>query len=425
MIKKVSLLLLLATLLASCGSIQTQNTTLWMGSGGDNLRRANATGEILAPFGKVWAVEVTGLGIGSVAIASVPNEMEKDNLIGVYRLIYTTGLDGSVSAYEFDFGMKIWEQHLTATNGNILYTNGKIITPCVDGYWYALDAWNGKVVWKTQFSKEPTKYSENSTPAVSGNIVYCVSSNNIILALDVNEGKEVWKAEVKDSIQASPVLVDDILIVSTYEPSVKAYNKNNGKLLWETPTSYPVTSALISNGKLVFAPEAFGVIAAFNVTNGKELWKTDIGGTIPKGSCLWKSMLIVPNGKGEIVALDQVTGKLEFTIKIPDPTSAVVASGDIVCLTTKDGKVTAIDMNKKYSFEAFSFEKMVTVRIPNVGDPAILAGRLIISDGVSKLYMLLPKELAPKEKQEIIPEEKPAPITPPTEIPLPVKPKDL
>lgn len=402
MSKKLLTLFCLFAMLASCGGQSFTDTVLWVGQGANYLRTGQAAGEILSPFGKYWEADIGGMGVGAVAIAQVPKEIAKgsDKLAGISQIVFTTSSDGAIFAFDFESGFKVWETRLNGAVGNPTYGEGKVAIACVDATLNCLDAWTGEKVWSVKYNSEADPRPQNSSQIIKGGIIYCALSAKVVIAYDLGDGQEIWKTVVDDSIQASPVMIENRLFVATYAPSVYCLDSTNGKEIWKNSVKYPVTSSLISNGNLVFVPQAFGVVTAFSSVDGKEIWSCELNGTIPFASCLTRDYLVIANALGKtIVALNQNTGKTEFTVNVSEPKSGLVCTSSNVFFGASDGKVYTVDLTTKKVLDAYTFDQNVqTIASREYGDPAIVGGRLFISDGINKLYMLVPKELVPKEQ---------------------------
>ncbi|NTU60987.1 MAG: hypothetical protein HGA95_01460 [Caldiserica bacterium] len=87
--------------------------------------------------------------------------------------------------------------------------------------------------------------------------------------------------------------------------------------------------------------------------------------------------------------------KESFVLKNIEVGSALVASDNYICFGTKNGDVCYVDLEKKTAAIGYSFESgKIADAIRTYGYPVILHGRLLISDGISEVALLAPKELA-------------------------------
>ena len=128
--------------------------------------------------------------------------------------VYTAGSSG-ITALNADSGSVIWTQSGTieesiGTSASPTYDNGVLyIDNGVYGYIYALDAKDGKVIWKTQVETHP-QFAGYSTPIVYGDRLYVGISSNEEVGTMAN---------------------------ATFKGSVVALDKKKGKVIWQTHTA--------------------------------------------------------------------------------------------------------------------------------------------------------------------------------------------
>jgi polyvinyl alcohol dehydrogenase (cytochrome) len=146
---------------------------------------------------------------------------------------------------------------------------------------FALDAQNGKLLWKTKADPHfiaritggtklydgklfvPVSSSEEFS---SGNPDYpCCSSRGSVVALDANTGKEIWKAwVVPEEPQPYKTQANGVVL---YKPA--------GGAVWNSPTVDPVRQAVyFGTGDATTAPspKTTDAIMAVDLKTGKLLW---------------------------------------------------------------------------------------------------------------------------------------------------------
>ncbi|HEX8030720.1 MAG TPA: PQQ-binding-like beta-propeller repeat protein, partial [Vicinamibacterales bacterium] len=146
----------------------------------------------------------------------------------------------------------------------------------------------GEPVWR---HRDPIRFYESNggagprgTPTIHGNRVYAMGATGFLNALDANTGKVAWSHDVaKDTgreipmwgISSSPLIVDDVVIVSLYG-TLAGYEVATGTLRWVGPKhggSYSSPHLLIVDGVtqvvILSAPGAVSV----NPSDGKLLWE--------------------------------------------------------------------------------------------------------------------------------------------------------
>ena len=156
---------------------------------------------------------------------------------------------------------------------------------------WCLDAKTGAVIWKYSYPcGTPKDYpGPRATPTVDGNLVYTVSYQGQLFALDAAKGTVVWSVDyVKDfgaklntyGFSGSPLVDSNLLLVNPGGPgaSVVALDKTTGKVVWKSGDdaagySSPVIFAL-GTQRMVVMLGAKGLFA-FNLADGKPLWNTE------------------------------------------------------------------------------------------------------------------------------------------------------
>lgn len=131
----------------------------------------------------------------------------------------------------------------------------------------ALDAGDGKELWSARISSGPAE-NPSSTPTVDGALVFALSSHGDLAAVETATGKEVWRRSyTKDFGGTVPVwkfcespLVDGDKLICTpgsREATLVALDKRTGAVIWKTSTpngggsGYGYSSPVISNGASV------------------------------------------------------------------------------------------------------------------------------------------------------------------------------
>jgi outer membrane protein assembly factor BamB/tRNA A-37 threonylcarbamoyl transferase component Bud32 len=149
-----------------------------------------------------------------------------DSPIASDSIAYSTNFyfgssNGVVYAVSKD-GREIWHTRL---GGGIETTPavafGKVYVGADDGNLYALNASNGKLLWKYT-----TGGPIVASPVVSLNgLVYVGSTDGRIYALDAKNGELVWSDNTGASIEVTPVLDNGMLFVCSSDGTIRAYGR--------------------------------------------------------------------------------------------------------------------------------------------------------------------------------------------------------
>ncbi len=190
---------------------------------------------------KLWTVKGCGKGMSSIAVAG--------------GFIYGTGQkDGKnvVWAMNESDGSPVWEEAYakegSEPNATVIIGGGKLYALTIGGELACLDAKDGKVLWSKSFTKDfkgkmMSGWGYSETPLIDGHKLICTPGGDkaAVVALDKDDGKEIWRTEVKDTGgagYASPVkaTVGKVAMYITLlgkTGGVVAVSAETGKLLWQ------------------------------------------------------------------------------------------------------------------------------------------------------------------------------------------------
>jgi outer membrane protein assembly factor BamB len=180
----------------------------------------------------------------------------------------------------------------SVVNGT-LYTMG--LRDAVE-YVIALDAGTGKEKWSTPAGAiYRNKWGDGprATPTVDGDHIYAMSAQGVLVCLAAADGKEVWKAEMKDFGGSVPgwgytesVLVDGDLVICTpggKDGTLLALNKKTGEKVWQCAVwtdgaQYSSPIVVEFKGRKQYVQRTMQSVAGVFADDGSLAWKTDFPG---------------------------------------------------------------------------------------------------------------------------------------------------
>jgi glucose dehydrogenase len=160
-------------------------------------------------------------------------------------------------------------------------------------YVVALDADTGKDVWATRVG--PTYRGHDSsedgpiaTPTIDGTDVFAVGPHGVLVALDLNTGRERWRQDLRSSFgaempgwgfAASPLVEGQLVIVpagGAKSQGLLAFDRSTGKLRWSALPGLSAgyssaVAATIAGTRQVIVVRSDRV-AAVAPADGRELW---------------------------------------------------------------------------------------------------------------------------------------------------------
>jgi outer membrane protein assembly factor BamB len=147
--------------------------------------------------------------------------------------------------------------------GGRVYLHGKVKDKDAEEV-LALDARDGKEVWRQTYPRGPGKFfygnGPRATPAVAGGKLYTYGITGVLTCWDAAAGKQLWQAEALTKFKARPLLFGAscsplvegkgvLLNVGAKGASVVAFDKESGEVLWKAQDDAASYSSPIAFGQ--------------------------------------------------------------------------------------------------------------------------------------------------------------------------------
>jgi outer membrane protein assembly factor BamB len=224
----------------------------------------------IADGDRVWRAELDAQISGGVGI-------------GV-DLILLGSQDGEVIALAADTGELRWRVQLTSeilapasADENI------VVAQTQDGKLHGLSVLTGEPVWRYAAELPVLTLRGTSTPGLTENTVVAGFANGNIVALNPQSGTLHWETRLNSAEGSSeleritdinsPVLVGDIVYVSSYQGKVGALSRGIGRELWSQPSSS--YRALAHGSESLFVVDAEDKIISYQASSGSQRWQNE------------------------------------------------------------------------------------------------------------------------------------------------------
>ena len=195
--------------------------------------------------------------------------------------VFIGGSDGNYLALNLKNGKQIWK--FSGLEGPVVSTpllyDGKVIFGAWDRNLYALNSTSGELAWKWNNGSSIRNYSPASCiPVAANGVVYIVAPDRYITAIDVKEGKTLWRnndATVRESIGIS---ADGKWIYGkTMQDTIVAYASSREKqsAAWKMHCGFGyehVPSMLIEKDGLLYFGTRNGVVYCINPSTQVIKW---------------------------------------------------------------------------------------------------------------------------------------------------------
>lgn len=211
-------------------------------------------------------------------------------------------------------------------------------------------------------------------PSIANGVVYALSGDGVLHAVDAQTGAERWTFTVGGTFNASPVAfpaVDgDTVYVGASTGSLFAVDTASGKQRWNVTTGGSLTTPLLTLDGLVYAGSADGNFYAFDGKSGEERWRAAIGRVTSSGPAADGGVLFVASDDGTLYALDLTTGKERWRYSAGTKLKTLVAADGLVYATGDASDLIAVDV--KTGVERWRFTETGNTS-PTVHDGTVYA----------------------------------------------------
>jgi len=312
-------------------------------------------------------------------------QFKKPKILNFFMVIFTASLLSSCSSlsslqfwqgekdeYELDEPRKLenisnnkkiitnWDISFTGENllGNFIpsFAGDSIYFADSSGNIKSINAISGSINWK----KEVSLLSAGISAGFGILIVADIDGN--VIALDQNNGTELWTSNVKGEVLAPAAVDAKFIIVKTGSGELIALNKDSGEIEWSYRSKLPAltirgSSSPVIDNNMVYATFDNGRLGVFELDSGYPVWDG---------------------------AISYVSGSSELENLI-DSDSSPVIEGGLVFTTSYQGNINIFDIAQKRSVwqsESSSFYS-----------PLLLRGLIILVEANSNLKTFFSKNL--------------------------------
>ena len=221
-------------------------------------------------------------------------------------------------------------------------------------------------LWTTRVGKGSEFLRLSLTPVGDGARLYAASFDGNVVALDPDNGRSVWRTELKTELTAGPGLGDDLVVVMTRDGEAICLSAENGVELWRIDVEgESVSRPMVRNGIVVVAT-IDGLLRGLSAQDGSVVWSIEQappaltlrGGSEPvvvgttvisgfdngrlmavnlvDGATEWETMLSPPSGRSDLDRLADVDG---VVAAVGQDVYAAGYQGRIAALASESGQV--------------------------------------------------------------------------------------
>jgi len=270
----------------------------------------------------------------------------------------------------------LWEYSLEAgiSKNSISASDGVVFINTLNGELQALNITNGKSLG----SYNKLGKAAFSTPLIYKNFIICTFSGDqksSILCYDLKAGIEVWRKNLYN-IEASPVIVNGDILISTTEGEVIKLSLSEGKEMWSydiKDKKYGFYNSPTYFENKIYIGSTDGNIYCINFSDGKELWKFKTNASVYADASVYNNKVYCGSDDKNLYCLD-TAGSLLWSKNF---NSKIISSPgfykDKVILSTIGGYIYSL--NEIDGSENWKFETKGTIHAsPLIKDNRIFIG---------------------------------------------------
>lgn len=273
--------------------------------------------------------------------------------------VYVGTLYGHLIKIDIRNGGKLWQKEVpSSVFAAPVAANDLIVVNTWNGEVSAYKNSSGDLVWSQVVGSPPLMLTGNGSPVLSGNgHVYVGMDNGELWAFDVETGVKQWDVPIAVpeggsdvsrmvDIVGTPVLEDGIIYVVTYQGNVAAVNSNNGAIIWKKEMS-SYDSVAVGYSAL-YVTDSDSYIYSFDKSTGVQRWEQKVlEGRSVTAPAIVGNYIVVSDFEGYVHFFNQRDGKYVARVKVGGDgiSSQAVVSGDRVYIQTNNGTLAALQIN--------------------------------------------------------------------------------
>jgi outer membrane protein assembly factor BamB len=255
--------------------------------------------------------------------------------------VYVGDLDGTLHAVSVRDGKPLWTFKTEAeikSSPVLVPVQGEtlVLIGSYDSHLYALEARTGTLRWKFQ-----TDGPVHATPAVRNGLAFIAGCDETFRAIRVADGTQAYQIVAGAYTGASPVIDGDRAYFGTFNFEVLALDLKQGKIVWrysDPAGQFPFySSPALSSGKVLIGGRN-KLVHAIDAATGKPAWTFATRARVDSSPAVAGGRVYIGSADNRFYVLDLASGsKLwEFDTGASITASPAIAQGRVV-IGTQDG----------------------------------------------------------------------------------------
>ena len=221
-----------------------------------------------------------------------------------------------------------------------------------DGSVVALGSADGAPRWTS------AKKDYAGSPDIAGKRLFVIAGDSSIAALDLTDGHEIWRASGSFIGNASPLPLDDLVIVGGTTGGLVAFDAATGDVRWTYPTKGSIVHGASTADDVVYVGSEDGILHAVAASTGLAVWTLDAKSTHFATTAVRDGVVYAmasTESAASVLAVAATTGKVIWTFEPPAGTKLRTPSvtKDAVYVSGIEGGLfvlNATDGSRRWTF---------------------------------------------------------------------------
>ena len=179
------------------------------------------------------------------------------------------------------------------------------------GHVYALDMRDGKVVWRFR----PRGGKMASSPAIVGDDLIVHGMDGIVRVLDRRTGRQRWHLRIGSPIESSPVVRNGLDYFGAWNGRVYALDLKRRKVRWSYRSGYKITSSAALAGQTLYIGDYGGRLLALTARGGKLRWARSVNGRVYGTPAVAAGRVFVPSSTGNSLTAFTTGGRYLWRVR--------------------------------------------------------------------------------------------------------------
>ena len=272
-------------------------------------------------------------------------------------LVLVASRDGHVIALDAETGEKTWEVPVSSevlSAPQIGY--GVVVVQTIDAKLTGLSAINGERLWLQEAMLPVLTLRGTATPLVVDGAVFAGFSNGEAKAFRVDNGSQIWNSRIAIprgtselermvDIEAAPLLASGILYMVSYQGNIVALDPASGRIQWQREaSSYENLSEGFGHLYLV---DSESTVIGIDERTGSAVWsQQDLQNRRLSATATIDSQVLTGDFEGYLHVLSQIDGRIIGRTKVDSSGIRVkpLVFEDMIYVYSNDGDLVALKL---------------------------------------------------------------------------------